>query len=66
MKCVDIVCFKGFSLSQSLPQSPQPQPQCFFFPITSQQKNLSPKTDNICIDCFYQQYQSMKGAKKCF
>ena len=38
-----------------------------FFPNYQLTKeNLSPKTDNICIDCFYQQYQSMKGAKKCF
>ena len=38
-----------------------------FFPNYQLTKeNLSPKTDNICIDCLYQQCQSMKGAKKCF
>ena len=38
-----------------------------FFPnYQLTKKNLSPKTDNICIDCLYQQLQSMKGAKKCF
>ena len=38
-----------------------------FFPnyqLTNE--NLSPKTDNICIDGLCQQLQSMKGAKKCF
>ena len=39
----------------------------FFFPNDQLTKeNLSPKTDNICIDGLYQQLQSMKGPKKCF
>ena len=58
--------FLRLSLSQPLPQPPQPQPQCFFPNYQLTKENLSPKTDNICIDCLYQQLQSMKGAKKCF
>ena len=57
--------FLRLSLSQPLPQpvllAVEPQPQCFF-PNYQLTKNLSPKTDNICIDCLYQQYQSIKGA----
>ena len=55
--------FLHLSLSQPLPQ---PQPQCFFPNYQLTKENLSPKTDNICTDCLYQQLQSMKGAKKCF
>ena len=58
--------FLRLSLSQPLPQPPQPQPQCFFPNYQLTKENLSPKTDNIYIDCLYQQLQSMKGAKKCF
>ena len=38
----------------------------FFLNYQLSKENLSLKTDNICIDCLYQQYQTMKGAKKCF
>ena len=69
LRFVVTICCRGFlrlSISQPLPQPPQPQPQCFFPNYQLTKENLSPKTDNICIDCLYQQLQSMKGAKKCF
>ena len=50
------LCLSHLSLSHNV-----------FFPNYQLIKeNLSPKTDNICIDGLYQQLQSMKGAKKCF
>ena len=54
------------SLSQPLPQPVEPQPNVFFLNYELTKENLSPKTDNICIDSLYQQYQTMKGAMKCF
>ena len=56
---------KGFSPSQ-------PQPTSASASTTGSRASATmffsqlPKTDNICIDCLYQQYQSMKDAKKCF
>ena len=60
---------KGFSPSQPQPASASATSASatMFFPNYQLTKeNLSLKTDNICIDCLYQQLQSMKGAKKCF
>ena len=54
------------SLSQPLPQSVEPQPNVFFPNYELTKENLSPKTDNICINSLYLQYQTMKGAMKCF
>ena len=71
-RCADITvnAVKGFSPSE--PQSASASvtsasATMFFFPNYQLRKqNLSPKTDNICIDCLYQQLQSVKAAKKCF
>ena len=55
------------SQPQSSPASTSRASATMFFPnYQLTEENLSPKTDNRYTDSHYQQYQSMKGAKKCF
>ena len=41
------------NLSQPQPRPPQPQPIGFFVNISWNKWNITPYTDNICIDCLY-------------
>ena len=50
MAVLSIMSDLRLSLSQPLPQPPQPQPIDFLVNISLNKLNVTPYTDNICID----------------